>query len=291
MTIPRRFLPSVSSLRSLEAIERLGTAIAAADELALTHSAVSRQLKVLEDQLGVQMFVREGKKLSLTPAGTTYARSVRNYLQDLSQASLQLKASGSKSTLTLATLPGFAVYWLAPKLKTFQSQSPGLFVNQFTRLKPMDVSFQECDAAIHYGTQDWPGVHYLELAQDRVIPACAPDLFDAKIPAPAELQVAPLLHIESRPGAWETWFQTHGVVPDRVRGALFDQFCMSANAARHCQGVALLPDFIAEQEFAAGSLTPAAHSYTETDGKYYLVWPRSRPASASLKDLIEFLSA
>ena len=94
MLAPRRFLPSVASLLALEAVARLGTATQAADELALTHSAVSRQLKVLEEQIGVPLFRREGKALILTPAGQDYVETIRDYLQDLARASLRLRAAG-----------------------------------------------------------------------------------------------------------------------------------------------------------------------------------------------------
>ena len=291
MHLSRRFLPSLSSLRSLEALERLGTATAAAKELSLTHSAVSRQLKVLEDQLGVQMFVREGKQLTLTPAGSSYARSVRHYLQGLAQASMQLKASGVKSAINLAILPSFGMYWLAPKLKLFQEAFSDISVHQYTRLEPIDLYREEMDAAIHYGTCDWPNVNYLKLANDRVIPSVRPGLLKKLHPAPIELLHQPLLHIETRPGAWEYWFAKNQVEADRVRGAIFDQFWLMANAAALGQGLALLPDFIAEHEFKNGKLIPAAAGYIETEGCYYLVWPANRPVSQALNKLIDYLRA
>jgi DNA-binding transcriptional LysR family regulator len=290
MLLLRRFLPSISSLRSLVALERHGTATAAANELALTHSAVSRQLKVLEEQLGVQMFVREGKRIELTPAGVAYARSVRSYLQDLSQASLQLKASGNKRTINLAVLPSFATYWLAPKLVSFQQRFTQISVNQYTRLKPLDFYHEDIDAAIHYGVKDWPNVDHLKLACDRVIPAVKPGLFKTHKPTAEQLLDEPLLHLETRPGAWEYWFAKHNVEAHRIRGPLFDQYLLMANAASLGQGLALLPDFIAEHEFKQGKLIPAAQDYTQTEGSYYLVWPSNKPISDPLARLIDFLS-
>jgi DNA-binding transcriptional LysR family regulator len=290
MRVSKRFLPSLSSLRCLEATERLGTATAAADELALTHSAVSRQLKVLEDQLGVQLFVRRGKSLALTPAGATYARSVRSYLQDLSQASLQLKASGSKSTINLAALPSFAMYWLAPKLARFQEANQDIFVNQYTRLEPFDFFRAEVDAAIHYGQKDWQNVEYLKLSKDRIIPAASPAILSKPPISPRDLLKARLLHIDTRPGAWEYWFAKHDIEAHRIRGPLFDQYLTMANAAVLHQGIALLPDFVAEHEFNLGRLVAAAQDYVETEGNYYLVWPSNRPVSESLACFIQFLS-
>uniref|UniRef100_UPI000D378132 LysR family transcriptional regulator n=1 Tax=Mangrovicoccus ximenensis TaxID=1911570 RepID=UPI000D378132 len=109
MSIPRRFLPSISSLVALEAVDRLGSAVAAAQDLSLTHSAVSRQLKVLEEQIGVPLFRRDGKGLALTPAGAGYARAVRGVLEDLGQASLRLRRSRRPQRLpSMPTAPTMA---------------------------------------------------------------------------------------------------------------------------------------------------------------------------------------
>ena len=96
MIAPRRFLPSVSSLLALEAVERLGSATLAAAELSLTHSAISRQLRHLEDQIGVTLFERAGRALVLTPSGKDYAATARGYLQDLARASLKIRAAGAR---------------------------------------------------------------------------------------------------------------------------------------------------------------------------------------------------
>ncbi|MGR3379341.1 LysR substrate-binding domain-containing protein [Salipiger abyssi] len=289
MSTPRRFLPSVSSLLALEAVERLGTAIAAAEELSLTHSAVSRQLKVLEEQLGVQMFFREGKSLAMTPAGIAYARSVRGYLRNLSQASLQLKARGPKSAVNIATPPAFGAYWLTPRLKRFQDRAPDILINQYTRLAPFDFFQENMDAAIRSGAQDWGNVHSLALSRDRVIPACAPG-FAPTLPFPAEaLRDQPLLHLETRPGGWEEWFHAQSVETAQLRGMMFDQVTTMARAAAAGMGVALLPDFVAAHEFETGALVPAHDGYSETDGAYSLVWPKTQAPSPPLARLIDWL--
>lgn len=291
MVAPRRFLPSISSLLALEAVDRLGTATEAAQELSLTHSAVSRQLKVLEDQIGVSMFHRKGKRLILTPAGSDYAQSVRGCLQDLARASLKLKAGGSRDTLNLAIHPAFGMYWLGPRLKGFATQRPEIIVNQSTRLLPFDFEYDKFDAAIHFGAEDWPGVDYLPLADNEVIPACAPGFRSATIATPKSLLNQPLLHLESRPGAWESWFQLHGIRADRLRGPLYDQFTLMAEAAASGLGVALLPRFIAEFEFSRGRLIAAYPDYLTLEGNYYLVWPGNRETSPALRSLIQWLTA
>lgn len=290
MIAPRRFLPSVSSLLALEAVERLGSASAAGEELSLTHSAVSRQLRVLEEQIGVAMFRREGKGLALTPAGVDYARSVRGVLQDLARASLRIKASGERSSLNLAILPAFGMFWLSPRLQAFAVAHPEITINLTTRLSSFDFDRDKQDAAIHFGRRDWRGVNYLQLAGERVIPACAPVLAPQGRSAEALLRM-PLLHLETRPGAWEDWFTRMGVAPGNLTGMLFDQFLNMAEVAALGLGVALLPEFLAENEFARGRLVPAFPDYLDVEGSYYLVWPEGEASSRALKTLLRWLEA
>ncbi len=284
MIAPRRFLPSVSSLLALEAVDRLGTATAAAEELALTHSAVSRQLKALEEQIGVTLFRREGKGLALTQAGRDYAAATRDYLQDLARASLKIRAGGEKQSLNLATLPSFATHWLLPRLRDFAAAHPEITVNLSTRLSPFDFSREPFDAAIHFGLRDWQGVAYHELAREEMIPAA----LQGPVP-PETLLRQPLLHLDSRPGAWEDWFARHGLEAERLRGMLFDQFGHMADAAALGLGVALLPRMLAEAEFARGRLKPAADHYTPVEGAYWLVWPQGRALSPALARFRAFL--
>lgn len=289
MIAPRRFLPSVSSLLALEAVDRLGTATAAAEDLALTHSAISRQLKALQDQIGVTLLRREGKGLALTPAGIEYAASIRDYLQDLARASLKIRAAGERSSLNLAVLPTFGTHWLLPRLRRFADAHPEITINLSTRLAPFDFTREPFDAAIHFGGADWPGAMHLELARESVIPACAAAMVPLGRVAVQDLLGLPLLHLESRPGAWEDWFARQGLSAGHLRGMLFDQFAQMAEAAALGFGVALLPRFLAEAEFASGRLRPAVGGYTDVDGAYHIVWPQVRSASRPLQRLLGWL--
>ncbi len=291
MIAPRRFLPSISSLLALEAVDRLGTATAAAEELALTHSAVSRQLKVLEGQLGVTLFLRDGKNLRLTQAGAEYSQAARGILQDLARASLKVKATGSKRSLNLAILPAFGMYWLNPRLRAFCTANPDILISQSTRLAPFDFEREKFDAAVHFGERDWAGVNYLPLVSERSIAVCAPDFAGALPLSPAQLLDQPLLHLSSRPGAWEAWFQSHGHEAGRLRGMLFDQFANMVEAAVSGFGAAIIPEFLAEREFARGRLVPASDGYFDSGGIYYLVWPKAQETSDALTRLLGWLEA
>lgn len=289
MIAPRRFLPSVTSLLALEAVERLGSANLAAAELSLTHSAISRQLKHLEEQIGVALFQRSGRSLALTPAGRDYADSIRGYLQDLARASLKIRAAGAKASLNLAVLPAFGSHWLIPRLKPFADANPGVVLNFTTRLEPIDFAREAFDAAIHFGQRDWQGVEYLELMRESVIPAGPRALLPDGPVAPRALLDMPLLHLESRPGAWEDWFRRRGVVVDRLGGMLFDQFAHLAEAAASGYGLALLPDFLFQAEARRGRLVAASEGHDPVEAGYYLVWPKGRTIARPLQRLIDFL--
>ena len=286
----RRFLPSMSSLLALEAVGRLGGASAAAREMSLTHGAISRQLKVLEEQFGSRLVIRDGGRLRLTPAGEEYCGVVRRALNDLSRASLALKANPSGGSLNLSVLPAFAMHWLAPRLKGFAGKYPEVTLNLSTRLVPFDFAREDFDAAIHFGNRDWPNVHYLRIAGEEVVPVCAPGMLKETEIEPADLLEYPLLHLETRPYAWERWFEEFGVPAKSLPGMLFDQFSTMAQAAAHRLGIALLPTHLAEIEIGRGGLVRASATSKASLGSYFLVWPeggRERPPLVSFRQWLE----
>lgn len=282
MTMPRRHLPSIPSLLALEAVDRLGTASAAAAELALTQGAISRQIKVLEDQLGMALFIRDRQRLRLTPAAQDYVREVRRALGILSAASLTLRANPLGGSLNLAILPAFGMHWLAPRLADFAQAHPEVTVNLSTRLRPFDFATAAFDAAIHYGRQDWPGVDYLKLMDEEILAVGAPRLLPAPLGSPQDILRLPLLQLESRTGDWGRWLAQHGVPGQRPGGMLFDQFATMMQGALHGLGLALLPMFLIRRELAEGRLVPAHGGPVRALGSYYLVWPKDRPDRAPL---------
>ena len=279
---PRRLLPSMPALLALEAVDRLGTASAAAAELSLTQGAISRALQGLEGQLGVVLFIRERQRLRLTPAATEYVRQVRVHLMALSQASLRLRVNPGGGGLSLAILPAFGVQWLAPRLPGFATAHPGVTVNLSTRLRPFDFATEGFDAAIHFGRSDWPGAEHLLLMEEVVLPVCAPALLPNSLSEAQELLSLPLLQLEGRPGAWGRYLAQQGVPGQRPVGMLFDQFATMTQAAIHGLGVALLPVFLIAQALRDNVLIPAWPVQGHGLGSYYLVWPRDVPSRAPL---------
>ena len=286
---PRRFLPSIPSLLALEAVDRLGGATAAAEELALTHSAVSRQIKVLEGQVGVRLVTRDGVRLKLTPAARDYCKKVRAILGDLSRSTLTLRVNPSGGSLNLGILPAFGLHWLAPRLNAFALAHPEVTVNLLTKLAPFDFAQSQLDAALHYGGRDWHGVNYLRIAGERVLPVCAPDFLNRQIQSVDGLLSAHLLHLETRPSAWVDWFAQNGIASEGMAGMLFDQFSTMAQAAAHGMGVALLPDYLAKSEIARGRLICAFGAPQPTKGHYYLVWPSEDPPKPRVQAFVTWM--
>lgn len=273
----RRFLPSISLLSAFESAARTQSFSETARELDLTQSAVSRQIMALEGQLGVELFVREKKRVYLTLAGERYANEIRSALRAIVSASLALKANPDGGTLNLAILPTFGTRWLAPRLPDFLSKHPGVTVNLTTRLQPFRFETDRQDAAIHFGRDDWPMTHADYLFDETVIPVCSPEFLSAQhITAPQDFLKAPLLHLATRPDAWPIWLAAQGISATGTGGMVFDQIATMAQGCVHGIGLALLPEFLIENELASGTLVPAVSLPMKSVGSYFLVWPSTR---------------
>ena len=289
--LPRRYLPSLPSLLALEALDRLGTASAAAAELSLTQGAISRQLQVMADQLGVALTRRDHGRLHLTPAARDYVTEVRRALTALGQASLTLRANPTGGALNLVILPAFGMHRLAPRLAGFARKHPEVTVNLSTRLKPFDFATSPFDAAIHYGRQDWPGADYLKLMDEDVLAVAAPALLATPLHSAAQALTLPLLQLQSRPGDWGRWLASHDLQGHRPPAMQFDHFATMQQAAIHGLGAAVLPLFLIEQDLSDNRLTPIFGAPTRAHGAYYLVWPRDQPQRPPLASFITWLQS
>jgi LysR family glycine cleavage system transcriptional activator len=292
MLAARRFLPSISLLAAFEATARVGSVTVAARELHLTQSAVSRQVRALEEQLGVELFIRERQTMRLTLAGDSYAREIREALRRISSASLNLRANPHGGTLNLAVLPTFGTRWLVPRLPKFLRANPDVTINLVTRLSPFDFRLDSIDAAIHFGPPHWPGAELTLLMSERTLPVCSAEFRNSyEVEAAADLLDVPLLHITTRPDAWETWFTANGVPFQSVHGMLFDQFAIAAQAAIAGMGVALLPTFLIQDELARGDLVAAVDQEIESAECYYLACPIERTDYPPLTAFRSWLAA
>jgi DNA-binding transcriptional LysR family regulator len=291
MSISRRLLPSIASLRALEALDRLGSATAVAEELNQTQSAVSRQLQSLEAYLEAELLVRERKRISLTPAAQDYVQDIRAALHQIAQASLNLRVNPEGGSLNLAILPTFGMRWLVPRLAEFAQLHPEVTINMTTRLESVNFAAEPFDAAIHYGAGDLPGGEHLLLMSEHVLPVCAPSLIAGQtIAHPRDLLDYPLLQIQTRPRAWSQWLASFGIPEAKLNGTIYDQFSTIMQAAIHGLGIALLPDYLVESELQNGRLVPAYGAATRTLGSYHLVWPKEKARKQALRLFRDWLA-
>ncbi|WP_371224165.1 LysR substrate-binding domain-containing protein [Roseovarius sp. 2305UL8-3] len=291
MNAPRRFLPSIPSLRALEALDRLGSATAVADELNQTQGAISRQLRTLEEQLGQSLFIRKSRRLTLTPEAETYAEEIRQALAQITRASMKLSLNPSGGTINLAILPTFGMRWLVPRLADFARQHPEVTINLSTRIEKFNFATEPFDAAIQFGSDMSPDTERLRLKPEAVIAVAAPDLLRGRTLAhPRDIQSLPLLHIASRPDAWTDWFTAQNVTPEHPAGTVHDQFSTLLQAALHGLGVALLPDYLVEQDLASGRLVAVWGGPVESRGAYHLVWPVEASNDPALKKFRDWLA-
>jgi DNA-binding transcriptional LysR family regulator len=289
---PRRFLPSISLLSAFEAVLRTGSTAAAARELDLTQSTVSRLVQHLEQQLGRPLFERHKQKLIPTEAAQAYGRDVTRALDLIQRGSMEFTANPGGGSLSLAILPAFGTRWLAPRLGDFLVKHPGVTINLATRLKRFNFAAESFDAAIHFGTDDWRDADHMKLFEEQLTACISPTLL-ARHPVDSAHGLAglPLLQLETRPDAWRTWFTAQGIEPPRIAGMLFDQFATMTQAAIVGLGVALLPDYLAEIEFNEGRLVPLLKRSVRGFGSYWLVWPQSRANYPPLSAFRTWLAA
>ncbi|EUB97933.1 transcriptional regulator, LysR family [Rhizobium sp. CF080] len=277
VSLSRKLLPSTSALAAFDSVARLGSFSAAAEELSLTQGAISRQVSGLEEQLGVQLFDRTSRGVGLTSAGADYAKAVANALSQIRSASLAVMTKRHSDQLNLAILPTFGTRWLMPRIPQFVARHPEITLNFATRIGVFDFDRDGIDMAIHIGQPDWPGAECTFLMEEMVAPVCSPAFLAAHpIRKGEDLLRLPLLHMASRPGAWNHWFESLGVSGTPLQGMRFEQFGSVAQACIAGLGVALMPLFLIDSELASGQLVEAFPHQVRSTSAYYAVAPMSK---------------
>ncbi|WP_114972347.1 LysR substrate-binding domain-containing protein [Rhodoferax ferrireducens] len=277
----RRKIPSTHTLLCFEAAARHESYTRAAQELALTQSAVSRQITALEEFVGVALFRRTRHGVALTERGADYALQVASRLQGLEQDTLDvMSAQGSGGALHLAAVPTFATRWLIPRLPGLQALHPEITVHIETRTRPFMFADTPFDAALYAGTAEqvnrWAGTRAVRLLHEEVVPVCSPRYLGAQAAlTPEAIARLPLLQQSTRPGAWRQWFDAMGVAdaPLALSGPRYELFSMTAAAAAQGLGLALVPRLLIEAELARGELVVACDQALKGERAYYLVTP------------------
>lgn len=271
---PRRLTPSMSLLLSFEASARHLSFTRAATELALTQSAVSRQVQALEDLLEVPLFRREKRRIQLTEAGRLYQKEIAVALHRIQNASLQaISHRAGGGAFHLAALPTFTAKWLMPRLSRFYARHPGILVHLHSRVTRFDLDLAGVDAVIAVGDGDWPGLVAHRLMDEAVIPVMSPALA-ASHPCyeAADLAQHMLLQVAARPGVWRRWFEFHGLPVRKMRmGAQFELTTHLIQAVASGIGIGLLPTFLVEDELRRGILAPVLNEPFNTGAGYFFL--------------------
>ncbi|MBM3293529.1 MAG: transcriptional regulator GcvA [Candidatus Aminicenantes bacterium] len=282
-------LPSLTSLRFFDAAARHLSFTRAALEMNVTQSAVSRQIRLLEEHIGRPLFQRIKQRLILTESGKAYFISIRGILRQAEAATLQAMAYGNEGgILTIAALPTFGSRWLIPRLGDFTNRYPDIQLNLITKLEPFDFIDSDIDVAIHFGRDVWPGAVCHRLMGETIVPVAAPSLLGgrAALDHPEDLRDFTLLQHTTRPQAWQEWLHESGVKNvDGQAGPRFEQFYMVIQAAIAGLGIAVLPRFLIQEELGGGRLVVVVDLPVTSKYAYYLVHPENK---AELKRIAVF---
>jgi LysR family glycine cleavage system transcriptional activator len=273
--MPRR-LPPLNALPSFEAAARHLSFSKAAEELHVTHGAVSRAVRHLEDRLGVPLFVRATRAVSLTPIGASYAAEVRDALDHLAAATVAVTGQQSSGMLNISTLDSFAAKWLVPRLFRFRRTNGDIDVRLSTSEKLADFVSDGIDIAIRYGRGRYPGLKAELLMEEDLFPVCSPKLLEGLHPllAPADLKHHTLIHEEEFQVDWAMWLRTAGIEGvDPHRGPRFHSSEHAVQAAVLGQGVVLGRSALVADDLATGRLVRPFAFSLPAGLAYYAVYP------------------
>lgn len=235
-------LPPLNGLRLFEAAGRLRSFKKAAAELHVTPSAVSHAIQTLEDWLGVELFHRGARSLSLTGAGEQYLPAVSKALNELSIATEAVPGRRATGSLSISAAPTFASRWLLPRLEEFLSEFPDITVTIDTALRQIEFPLDGIDLAIRMSRESRPGGTWLRLFREALVPVCAPSLLERHRTLSREelLAALPLIHITTVSEDWEQWRLATGMsIPSKREGLRFDTLHMALQAATQGLGIVL----------------------------------------------------
>lgn len=287
---PRR-LPSLSALRSFEAAARHESAKQAAQELSVTATAISHQIRGLEEALGIALFVRKPRQLELTPQGRELQEVLGAAFDNIANAVDRLTTAPRRNSVTLSTTPAIAVRWLLPWVCMLRDKNPEIDLRIHATHESVALDGITADLAIRYGDGRWPGLVAEKLIDNTFVPVCSPHLNLTDV---ADLPNHTLIHFRPQdipltPLDWSSW-QKQARVPglDVTAGLVFSDETHAVSAAVGGQGVALLGRELLEDELNEGRLVQPFGP--ELAGKpFYLVYPESRrddPVIRAVRDWV-----
>jgi len=260
--------------------------------LFVTPSAISHQIKSLEEFLGLTLFRREKRRTPLTTAGERYLRSIEHALDEIDIATRRLMASPNTSAVNISVIPGFLTRWLVPRIRDFQEQYPDVELRLSASTGLTDFAHSDTDMAIYFGRGEWEDVelHYLRGVSLR--PVCSPRLTEGSRPlkSPKDLQHHTLLHVLGREKEWDQVLQLEGLSSTIGKKNLtFSSTSLALSAAIEGAGVALADRGLIERELEYGQLVIPFDIKFETKNAFYLVYQSGRQLTHGMKAFHDWL--
>ncbi len=289
-----RDLPPLNALRAFEATARLGSVSLAADHLNVTHGAVSRQLKVLEEHLAVSLFVKEGRGLKLTDAGIRLRDASSEAFERLRNVCAEITQSHDNAPFVLGCSGSLLARWFIPRLGRLNADLPDLRLHLSAGEGDLDPRRPGLDALLVFAEPPWPAdMQVYELASERIGPVISPRFAryeQLRMASASALLEEPLLHTTSRPQAWPSWAQQNALEPGDLKyGQGFEHLYYLLEAAVAGLGVAIAPEPLVAEDLKAGRLA-APWGFRETPAQLAL-WLPKRAADGRARQLAQWLKA
>ncbi|UXX84742.1 LysR substrate-binding domain-containing protein [Roseovarius pelagicus] len=287
-----RKLPPLSALRAFEAAGRHGTLSLAAQELYVTHGAVSKQVKGLERSLGVQLTRRTGRGIELTPQGRHMLPYLTKAFDDLGAAVRSVHSGSFEGSLIISCMPGLAATWLIPKLAQFMDAYPNIALTVLSAVRAPGLHQDITDLEILYGRPEWPGRRVRLLRQLEIFPVCSPQVMSGPDPVRTLDDLSRHVLIDNPTGThWQEFLLAQGKDTTAIRRTLrFQDFNHELSAARAGLGIAIGDDLTTGDDLAAGRLVrPLPEMVRRQSMAYYLVTAPERATSAAAGTFIEWL--
>lgn len=285
-------LPPLKALQAFEAAGRTGSFLSASKELFVTPSAISHQVKSLEDFLGIPLFERKTRKIHLTLAGEAYLETLTSAFMNIEVATQRLSSRHGGGELILAVAPVFLNRWLLPRLNDFTSRYPDIALDLHSSLGVIDFNQSDVDLAVYFGDGHWPGVDCQLLRPSYLVPVCAPALLEQeKVLEPADLLKFRLLQVKKRPEEWKSWFSLTNTAFFPSQGTIsFSNGMNTANAAAKGLGVALSDPSLVSEEIDSGELMIPIDVVMRLSKSFYLVSQKNRAFSFAMTVFREWIT-
>ncbi len=289
----RKRLPPLNALRTFEAAARNGSFKHAAEELCVSHSAVSHQIKQLERHLGVELFIRKARSVELSKKGQAYFPVLRGAFDRIAEGTDRIFTPNLPGILTVQSYSTFAIRWLIPRLPGFSEKHPDISIRLHTSQWDVDFEHEDIDACILIGDGTRTGLSYEFLFTSSIFPVCSSALLKDGKPfdSPAELAKQTLLQVYPSEKDWWTWLRKNGVEGvDPDTGLQFDSYDMALNTAMQGLGVALGMEPFVTRDLEAGLLVePLPGRRVPTSGDWHLVCRRETANTVKLAKFREWL--